>query len=456
MTNIQKLPWYTKLAFGAGDMGPAIATQINGFFLLNFLINVAGLNPGAAGTLLLVVKVWDAVNDPLVGWLTDKTLSRWGRRRPWILFGAIPFGLAFFFHWLVPPFGEAGKFWYYLIMALLLDTAFTVVNVPYTALTAELTPDYDERTSLNSFRFSFSILSGVGSAFFHTQILNAFKNDPLTGNAVSVGIWALVSVLGFLATFAGVREPETKMAKKEDEAGFLDGIRIALTNRPFVLVTLIYLSTWLTMQFIQNNLFIYTRDWLGLDTGLFGFLLLGIQVSAFIWVLIWGKVSERIGKKNVFYIGGVIFIASLLGLFFVQREQVTQVFVLGIIAGAGLGVGYLIPWSMLPDVIELDELETGQRREGVFYGFFVFLQKMGLSLGLFISGWVLDLAGYIKAVPGGADPIQPESVLLALRWLVGPVGVVILLLGFVATYLYPITKEKHAEILAQLKAKRGG
>jgi GPH family glycoside/pentoside/hexuronide:cation symporter len=107
-------------------------------------------------------------------------------------------------------------------------------------------------------------------------------------------------------------------------------------------------------------------------------------------------------------------------------------------------------------VIELDELQTGQRREGIFYGFFVFLQKMGLSLGLFISGWVLDFAGYIKAIPGQPEPAQPANVLLALRVLVGPAGAAILLLSFVAVYLYPITKEKHAEILAQLKAKRGG
>jgi GPH family glycoside/pentoside/hexuronide:cation symporter len=109
---------------------------------------------------------------------------------------------------------------------------------------------------------------------------------------------------------------------------------------------------------------------------------------------------------------------------------------------------------MLPDVIELDELQTGQRREGVFYGFFVLLQKFGLSLGLFISGWVLDWAGYIKSVPGQPDAVQPESVLFALRVLVGPAGAVILLLSFVAVYLYPITKEKHAEIRAALDARK--
>jgi len=450
----EKIPFFTKLAFGAGDLGPAIVSAISGFFLLNFLINVAGLDPGPAGTLLLVVKVWDSVNDPLVGWLTDKTKSAMGRRRPWILLGAIPFGLFFFLHWVVPPIGEAAKFWYYLVIALLLDTAFTVVNVPYTALTAELSLDYDERTSLNSFRFSFSILGGVLSAFIHTQIVGAFENDPYTGNALSVGIWALVSIAGFMAVFFGVREKWSAASSADDGPGFIEGLKIAFSNRAFILVTAIYLFSWLAIQFVQNNLFIYARDWIGIEAGLFGFMLLGIQVSSFVWVLIWARVSERIGKKNVFYIGGAIFVIVLLALFFVQPGQVALVFILGVTAGAGLGVGYLIPWSMLPDVIELDELQTGQRREGVFYGFFVLLQKFGLSLGLFISGWVLDLAGYIKAVPGQPDPVQPENVLFALRILVGPAGAAILLLSFVAVYLYPITKARHAEIKAELARRK--
>lgn len=451
-----KLSIRTKLAFGAGDLGPAIMAAINGFFLLDFLINLAGLRPGIAGTILLIVKLWDAVNDPIVGWLTDKTQSAMGRRRPWLLFGAVPFGLAFFLHWVVPPFDDTGRFWYYLVVALLLDTALTVVGVPYTALTAELTPDYDERTSLNAFRFGFSILGGVLAAFFHTQIVAAFPGQPLIGNSVSVFIWAVVAVAGFLVTFAGTKEPEYRPRAETKEPGFLEGFLIAFRNRAFVLVTVIYLLSWLTLQFVQNNLFIYARDWVGVDVGMFGFILLALQFSAFAWLLVWTRVSEWIGKQRVYYIGAAVFVAVLLGLFFIQRGQTTLLFVLAIVAGAGVSVCYLVPWSLLPDVIELDELETGQRREGIFYGFFVFLQKLGLSLGLFISGQVLDFAGYIQAEPGQAVPPQPESVLLALRFLVGPAGALIILLSFIAVYLYPITKEKHAAIRAELERRKAG
>jgi len=126
----EKLSPLIKLAFGVGDLGPAIVSGINGFFLNAFLLDVAGLRPAMAGTIFLIVKIWDAVNDPLLGSLSDRTRTRWGRRRPWLLFGAVPFGLFFFVQWLVPPLGDVAKFWYYLIIAVLLALRLSVSAVP--------------------------------------------------------------------------------------------------------------------------------------------------------------------------------------------------------------------------------------------------------------------------------------------------------------------------------------
>jgi GPH family glycoside/pentoside/hexuronide:cation symporter len=172
-----------------------------------------------------------------------------------------------------------------------------------------------------------------------------------------------------------------------------------------------------------------------------------------VWVLVWAKISDTIGKKNIYYLGAGFFVLALLGIFFLQPGQTVLIFALAMLAGVGISVGYLVPWSMVPDVVELDQLKTGQRREGVFYGFFVLLQKLGLALGLFTSGWALELSGYINATPGNPDPVQPASALLTMRVLIGPVGAVILLLSFIAVYFYPITREKHTEIRAEL-AKR--
>jgi GPH family glycoside/pentoside/hexuronide:cation symporter len=454
-----RLPLFTKLAFGAGDTGPAILGAMSGFFLLDFLVNVAGLRPDGlmgAGSVLLLVKLWDSVNDPFIGWLSDRTGSKLGRRRPWLLFGALPLGLAFFLQWVVPPLDLAGKFWYYLVVALALDTALTAVLVPYTALTAELTPDYDERTSLNSFRFSFSILGTVAALYGHTQILAAYAGNPPAGYAVSAAIWAVAIVLPCFLTFLGTRERAAPPAAPGGPAGpgFFAGFRLAFRNRAFLLVTLIYLFSWLTLQFVQNNLIFYVRDWVGMTIEAYGFVLIGLQLSAFVCLLAWARLSERLGKQNVFYLGGGVLIVMLLALFVVRPGQGALVFAIALVAGAGVSVAYLIPWSMLPDVIELDELETGQRREGVFYGVFVLLQKLGLSLGLFISAQVLGAAGYLQAVPGQPPPVQPASALYAIRLLVGPGGAAIMLLSLAATFFYPITRARHARIRAELEARR--
>ncbi len=447
----EKLSRVTKLAYGAGDLGPAIVAAINGFFLNAFLLDVAGLRPAAAGAIFLIVKVWDAVNDPLVGTLTDRTLTRWGRRRPWLLFGAIPFGLAFFLQWLVPPWGDTAKFFYYLIVALVLDAAYTAVNVPYTAMTPELTHDYDERTSLSSYRFSFSILGGVLAAFFHSIIIGLFKN-PYTGYMVSAAIWAIIITAPNFITFAFTRETHFK-EKRPEGPGFLEGVRIAFRNRAFVYVTVIYLLSWLSIQFVQSNLLLYVKYWVGAESQ-FGILILAIQFSSFIFLLIWARVSQRLGKQNVYYIGMFFWIAVGVVLFFVQPGQFYVLLLLGVLAGAGVSIGYLIPWSMLPDVIEMDELQTGQRREGVFYGFFVFLQKLGLSLGLAISNFILELTGYVNQIPGGTLPIQPPGALLALRIFVSLAPVAILLISFVAVRRYPITRDVHRKLRDELEQRK--
>ncbi|HEY9835758.1 MAG TPA: MFS transporter, partial [Vampirovibrionales bacterium] len=144
-------------------MGAGITTILISFTLLIFLTEVAGLDPGLAGTVLMIGKVWDAINDPVIGMLSDRTRSRWGRRRSWMLFGSLPFGLSFFLYWLVPHFSadpdlnKSLLFGYYILVSIFFHAAYTAVNLPYTALTPELTEDYNERTSLNSFRFAFSI-----------------------------------------------------------------------------------------------------------------------------------------------------------------------------------------------------------------------------------------------------------------------------------------------------------
>lgn len=454
-TTSEKVPLVTKFAFGAGDVGPATATAIMSFFMLYFFTDVARINPAIAGVILLINKIWDSINDPLIGVLSDRVNTRWGRRRPWFLFGAIPFGITFVLLFLVPPFNSAGRFWYYLIVSLMLDLAFTVVNVPYTALTPELTRDYDERTSLNSYRFAFSIGSGLLAAVLHPIIVNALKpvGGEQLGYAVSAALWATVSAIAFFFAFWGTYERHTP----EEEAAipFWEGLKITFGNRAFRYVTGIYLLSWLVVQTVSTIVIYYMTYWLR-RPDMISFVILAVQGSALIWLFIWTRVSEKVGKKGVYYRGMIFWIVVSFGLFIVQPAWPSWVIVvMGLLAGIGVATAYLVPWAMLPDVIELDELETGRRREGTFYGFFVLLQKAGLALGLFFIGQVLSLAGYITPPPGTTMPIvQSDSALVAIRWMIGPVPAVVLAAGILLVYLFPITKEGHEKTLAELARRK--
>jgi GPH family glycoside/pentoside/hexuronide:cation symporter len=215
----------------------------------------------------------------------------------------------------------------------------------------------------------------------------------------------------------------------------------------------IYLFSWLAVQNTVAIIPFFIVYWMGLSNAVFTQVILAIQATALIMLFVWSRVSERIGKRAVYFLGMALWIAAEGFLFFLQPGQIGLLFSLGIMAGFGVSTAYLIPWSMLPDVIELDELRTGQRREGVFYAFMVLLQKMGLALGLFLVGQILDWAGFVEAT-GNTVPVQPDSALLAIRLLIGPLPAVILVGGLITAYFYPITREVHAEIMLKLEQRK--
>jgi GPH family glycoside/pentoside/hexuronide:cation symporter len=402
---------------------------------------------------VLINRAWDAVNDPVIGWLSDRTVTRWGRRRPWILLGAIPFGLTFFLIWIVPPFGTTGLFIYYVVISLLLDSFYTVVNVPYTALTPELTHDYDERTSLNSFRFAFSVGGALVSAVLHPLIVNSFA-DIRTGYLVSGLVWAVVSTLPCFIVFWFIHERPEAMAQRPDKAiPFWQQVRIVFSNRPYLFVIGLYLSSWLALQMVQTVLVYYLTYYMRVPEML-PVTLLAVQATSFVFLFVWSALSRRLEKRLVYMIGALLWLVVLLALSAVRPEQTYLVVPLSILAGAGVAVAYLVPWAMMPDVIELDELKTGQRREGIFYGYMVLLQKASIAFGIFAVGRALNAAGYINPTAAVPAPLQPESALNAIRWFIGPVPAAILAGSLIIAYFYPITRARHRQVLDALAARR--
>jgi GPH family glycoside/pentoside/hexuronide:cation symporter len=449
----------TKLAFGAGDLGAAITANVLVFFLMIFFTNVAGLPAGMAGSILMIGKISDAINDPIVGVLSDRTKSRWGRRYPWMIFGAIPFGILFFCQWVVPPLGQWGLFAYYVAIGVLFNLGYTAINLPYTALTPELTQDYNERTSLNSFRFAFSIGGSIGSLIL-AQVIFSSIADPQQRYIILGGICAFIAVLPIYWCFFGTRHRLAMMTQRQPEIEeavslpIAEQLKIVLSNRPFLLVIGIYLCSWLGVQVTASILPYFVVNCMELPEEKFPQVAIMVQGTALLMLFVWSKVSDRYGKKIVYFMGVALWIIAQGGLFFLKPDQIPLMYFLAVLAGCGVSTAYLIPWSMVPDTIDLDELKTGQRREGIFYAFMVLLQKIGLAVGLFLVGISLESAGFIERVAGQPLPEQPPSALMAIRVAIGPLPTLVLLAGLVFAYFYPITREIHAGILLQLAERR--
>ncbi|MEM9217958.1 MAG: MFS transporter [Cyanobacteria bacterium P01_F01_bin.150] len=462
-----KLPLPAKLAFGAGDMGAGLTANLVVFSFLIFLTTVAGLSPGWASTVLLIGKVWDAFTDPIVGLMSDRTRSRWGRRHSWMLFGSIPFGLSFALMWAVPNVeNTALKFAYYVVISIIFFTSYTAVNLPYAALTPELTQDYDERTTLNSFRLSFS-LGGAVFGLMLGFIISKWIENPQWQYTIIGITGAIVAVLPIYWCIWGTRphlnlsqeedknQPTSKGQKLESEQSipFPQQLKIVFSNRPFLYVIGIYLLSWLALQVTASNIPFFVQSWMGLDSYFLVALL--VQGCAIPMLFICGALSKRIGKRGLYFWGMGFWMIIQAGLFFLQPGQTNLLYLLALCASFGVATAYIVPWSMLPDVIELDELETGQRREGVFYSFMTLLQKIGYAAGIFVVGQALEAAGFVAAVPGAETlPEQPSSALFAIRLVIGPFPTICLIGGIILAYFYPITREFHAEVMLKLNERK--
>lgn len=451
-----KLSFWTKLAYGAGDMGTGMTTNLIAFSFLIFLTEVAGLNPGTAGTVLLIGKVWDAVNDPLMGMLSDRIQTPWGRRYPWILLSAIPFGATFFLMWLVPSDDPGFLFWYYVFASVLFQIFYTSANLPYTTLTAELSQDYDERTDLTSFRLAFSLFGAISGLAIGLGITSIIVNEQLQYRMIG-GTAALLAIVPMLICVFGTYGHAQKVqamapataVSAEDNIPFLEQLRIVFSNRPFLYVVGVYLCAWLALQVTATIIPFYAIFWMGLDSYFLPAIL--VQGTAIIMMVPCNLLSRRLGKKGLFYIGIGVWLIAQICLFFLQPGQFGLLYLLCVVASFGVATAYVVPWAMLPDVIELDELRTGQRREGIFYAFMSLLQKMGLAGGLYLVGLALEFSGFLTE-----QDSQPASALLAIRTFMGPVPLALLCCGLVLCYFYPITRAVHAEILLKLSEQRKG
>ncbi len=451
----------TKFIYGLGDWGASAATTARNAFWFVFLTNVVGIGPGIAGTVVLVGKIWDSINDPLVGTLSDRLQTRWGRRRPFLLFGAVPFGLTFFFLFYVPPFdSRLALAIYYGAAYLVFDTIYTIVNVPYSALTPELSEDYDERSNLAGWRMSVSIFAAlVTGGTFKLLAEHVFAvwfgggtEGIRAGYALAAAIWGVTMAIPLLILFKHIEEPER--APDVDPIRPLQTFREVFSNRPFRLGATIYLLSFVTVDIILVVFVRFMIDYVRVKPGFDNLLLAVVLGIAFLTMPLVVQLMRRFGKRNT-YIGSMLLMAVVL-LIISQVPPGGQNLMLAaaVFAGMGFGAAQAVPWAIVADVVEADELKTGKRREGIYAGYLVFFRKLASAFAIFIVGQVLALTGFISSTTGSAYIAQPESALWALRIFVGVVPAIMLFFSVMVAWRYPLDKESYQEIQRQLAEQR--
>ncbi|MFZ0547589.1 MAG: MFS transporter [Candidatus Promineifilaceae bacterium] len=461
----QKLSRRTKFIYGLGDWGTSASTAARNLFWPFFLVSVVGLRVELAGLVFLVGRIWDSVNDPLIGTLSDRLNTRWGRRRPLLLFGAIPFGIGFFLLFVVPPFeSETGIVLYYIAVFLLFDTMYTLVNVPYSALTPELTEDYDERSSLTGWRIATAIFATlVAGATFKWLAEDIIANWlQLTidsqaalriGFAATAALWSVTLALPPIILFKNIVEPQ-HVPPDTDPIRPWQTFKEVFSNRPFRLSAIVYLLTFSTTDIVVTVLvwflIFYVRVQEGFDNVILG-TVLGL---AFLTMPLTVRLMRYFGKRNIYIASMALFAVVLIIISQVPPGGQYYVLAAAAVAGLGYGAANVVPWAIVADVVEADELKTGKRREGLYAGYLVFFRKLATAFSVFAATRVLDLAGFQEGTTGSQFIQQPESALLALRLLVGFVPAVMLAGAIFFAWQYPLDRDAHLEIRRQLVKQR--
>ncbi|MCB9780252.1 MAG: MFS transporter [Alphaproteobacteria bacterium] len=424
--------------YGAAAASLAIANTAVMFFLLKFLVDEAGLAPALAGFVLLLGKAWDAVSDPLVGRLSDRTRTAMGARRPWILGGALPFVLLFAVLWRPLPLqgwlAAAG----YTLLLVLYNTAYTAVVVPYGALTPGLTRDYDERTRLNAARMGWSMVGGIVAGVGLPVLV---QQTGSFGRAAAVlGAVALPPLLWTVWATRGRDLPAAAAATTAAES-FWSVLRVPAFRRTATL----FLCAWSSIAVLSALVPFYVEHVL-LHPGLLDAAFAAIQLSALLAIPLVSWLARRFEKHVAYGVAIASWAVVLVGLAAVPTGTGAPALVVAALVGPGVAAAHVLPWSMLPDVIEADAAERGHERAGAFYGAMTFLEKAATAVALWSLGIGLQAAGYVEGAAA-----QPESARLAIRVLIGPAPAVVLLAAAAFALLAPpLTRAAHGRLVARL------
>ena len=430
------------VGYAVGDFGINLYFIATMTYLLYFYTDVLGLSAAAAGGVFAVARFVDAVTDPLMGAIAERTRSRWGRMRPYLLFGAVPLGLISVLTFSVPAGSDALKLGWAYATYILFGLIYTAVTIPYATLTASLTDDYDERTHLSTFRIGCAFAGGFIVSVGTMPFVGLFE-DEAAGFQMLMVIFAVLATALLWTTFRSTDEVVPPAAK--DKLSLKDSLRAVALNPPLAIVIGIFSCGMLSFTVRQTTTayyFIYNVGQPALIAWFFG-LTLGCMLVG-IWAVPW--LSERFGKAGATRLGAYVVVAACIGFYFTPYTAVSWVFFWGCLVALGSTPVAVLGWAMIPDTVEYAQLRHGVRADGAIFATASFFQKLAKTIGGAGVALVLALVGYV------ANQAQTEQALAGIHALMtlAPIGIAGVLI--VLTHMYRLDADRHAEIVAQLQS----
>lgn len=441
---VPRLSVARKVGYGLGSSASNFIWQMVSFYLVFFYTEVFGIPAAAVGTILLASRIFDALNDPLMGHIADQTRTRWGRFRPYLLFNSVPIAVILVLTFSTPDLSMPGRIAYAAITYLLLGVAYTAMTVPHTALMASMTQDTNERSSLASM-LTIAIFSTIlVVAAITMPLVNSFSS-PQTGFTIAAGIYGAVAVVLYLVCFASTRElPATQRSRHS----FSEALKLLLSNKPLLILLLAVFFTQAANDMRTTSAIFFLKYNLGMESFYPVFMAIMI-LSMIAGALISPALGRRLGsKRNLYTVGMLVVIISGTAVLFTPYEQVTAIVVLLAVSSAGVGITYVMTRSMLADMVEYGEWQTGVRGEGITVSTYGVSNKLGYAAGGSLAAFLLAASGYVPNV------VQTTQALAMIRYMLVLFPVIAGVIAIIIMRHYRVDTSAFNDILQQIRERR--
>lgn len=447
-----KLTIREKLGYSLGDTASHFVWDLVGFWLLIFYTDIYGLSPAMAGVIMFVGSIWDAVMDPVVGIVSDRTESRWGKFRPYLLFGSVPYAILAVMAFSTPNFGDTGKFVYALITCLLLRTAYAFVNLPYSSLGAVMTNDSNERAGLNTYRFIAAYIGQfivTGAALYLVKWLGAMGNDGVVNQAqgyqYTVALFGVLSIAFFLITFATTKERVS--APKKQDNNVLRDFKYLFMNKAWIVLTVVGIVSFIMFAMQNAAIAYYFKYYIQDAENVQLFNILG-TVALIVALPLSKPLAKRFGNKAV-YIGSSVISGVFFALIYVAGDNLPLVYTFNILAKMSYAPAVPLLWTMLADVADYGEWKFNRRTTGLTFSASVLAQKLGWAIGAAAAGWLLSATHFVA----NAD-VQSDEAMLGIRLLVSVIPGVLYASCALVLAFYDLDTKTIAQMKTDLEERR--